>query len=103
MAFPLTSAWKKNFADEGGFAAGATELALPGTRPTWKRVRTPVAEGVRITMRTTLPGSDAEVIMSQTYLHTEGSVYIVAYTTSPVMTKTYNRVFNRSVRSLREV
>jgi hypothetical protein len=103
MAFPLNDAWKEDFADEEGFADGAAELALPGTKPTWKRVKTPVAEGVRITLRTTLPGSDAEVIMTQNYLHTSTSVYIVSYTTSPEMVKTYSKLFNRSAQSLREV
>jgi hypothetical protein len=103
MAFPLNDAWKENFADEAGFLDGVGELALPGTKPTSKRVTTPVASGVRITMRTTLPGSDAEVIMIQNYLHTSTSVYIVSYTTSPDMAKTYSRLFDRSAHSLREV
>ena len=103
MAFPLNDAWKENFADEGGFAAGASELALPGTKPTSEPVKTPVAEGVRVTLRTRLPGYDAPVIMTQNYLHTSKNVYIVSYTTSPEMVKTYSKLFNRVAQSLREV
>lgn len=103
MAFPLNDAWRENFADAGGFAEGAAELAVPGTTPTSKRVKTPVAEGVRVTLRTTLPGSEAEVIMTQNYIHTSTSVYIVSYTTSPEMAKSHSRLFNRSVQSLREI
>ena len=102
MAFPLNDAWKENFADAGGFAEGAAAQALPGTTPTSTPVKTPVAEGVRVTLRTMLPGSDAEVVMTQNYIHTAETVYVVSYTTSPEMVKNHSGLFNRSVQSLRE-
>lgn len=104
MAFPRGDNWDdETFADEGGFRDGARKLAVPGTTPTSQRVKTPVASGVRVRVRTTLPGSSVQVIMTQYYLHTRKSVYIVTYTASPKMTATYDRLFVRSVRSLREV
>jgi len=103
MAFPLNDAWKDNFADEGGFAAGAAELAVPGTTPKSMPIKTAVAEGVRVALRTTLPGSDAVVLMTQNYLRTSDTVYIISYTSSLEMVNTYHQLFNRVAQSLREV
>lgn len=103
MAFPLTDAWKDNFADEGGFAAGAAELALPGTTPKSAPIKTPVADGVRVVLRTTLPGTDARVLMTQNYLHTSDTVYIISYTSSLEMANTHHKIFDRVAQSLREV
>ena len=102
MTFPLNDKWKENFVDDE-FLDGVQELALPGTTPTSQRVTTPIAEGIRITMRTTVPGSEIEVIMTQYYLRTGTSVFLVSYTTSPDSTTTHARLFERSVQSLRLV
>jgi hypothetical protein len=103
MTFPLNDKWNENFADVPGFLDGVQKLALPGTTPTSQRVTTPIAEGVRITVRTTVPNSEIEVIMTQYYLRTSTSVFLVSYTTSLDSPKTYARLFDRSVQSLRLV
>ncbi len=103
MTFPLNDKWNENLADTEGFLEGVKELAVPGTTPTAQRVTTPIAEGLRITMRTTLPGSEIEVIMTQYYLGTDTSIFLVSYTSSPDSMKTQSRLFERSVQSLRLV
>jgi hypothetical protein len=104
MTFPLNDNWKDNFAaEDSGFLDGVQKLALPGTTPTSQPMKTPIASGVRITMRTTAPGTEIEVIMTQYYLRTGTAVFILSYTASPDASKTYARLFDRSVQSLREV
>jgi hypothetical protein len=43
------------------------------------------------------------VVSTQYVIHTRRFAYILAYTASPDVTKTYDRLFERSAHSLREV
>jgi hypothetical protein len=102
IAFPLDDSWAAADFEAGGLD-GARNLALPGTRPTSQRVKTPVASGVRITTLTTLPGSNMHVVMTQYFIHTRTSSYILSFTASQAAMSTYDRLFVRSARSLRDI
>jgi hypothetical protein len=102
LAFPFQNARQAREFEAGGLA-GAREFALPGTKPKVTRVKLPAGAGVRISTRTTLHGTDIRVITTQYFIHTPTSAYILGYTASPDVTKTYGRLFDRSAQSLREV
>jgi hypothetical protein len=102
IAIPLDKTWRsRDF--EAGARSGAAKKALPGTKPKVTRAKTPAGSGIRITTRTKLEGTDIEVISTQYFLHTAKSAYVLSYTASPDVTKTYGLLFVRSARSLREV
>jgi hypothetical protein len=102
IALPLDKTWRARDFEAGGLS-GARKIALPGTKPKVTRAKTPAGSGVRITTRTMAPGTDIEVIKTDYLLHTATSAYILSYTASPDVTKTYGLLFVRSARSLREV
>ena len=102
LAFSRNDAWDpQEF--EAGALEGTRKLALSGTKPRVKRVTTPAGAGIRITTRTKLPGTGTRVIATQYYIQTRSSAYILSYTATPDVTKSYGRLFERSARSLREV
>jgi hypothetical protein len=102
ISMPLDKTWRARDFEAGGLS-GARKIALPGTRPKVTRAKTPAGSGVRITTRTMLAGTDIEVITTKYFLHTAKSAYVLSYTASPDVTKTYGLLFVRSARSLREV
>lgn len=102
IAMPLDKTWRARDFEAGGLS-GARKIALPGTKPKVTRAKTPAGSGVRITVRTKVPGTDIEVIKTSYLLHTDKAAYILSYTASPDVTKTYALLFVRSARSLREV
>ena len=67
------------------------------------KAKTPAGSGIRVTTRTKLTGTDIQVVSTQYFLHTKKAAYVLTYTASPDVTKTYDRLFVRSARSLREV
>ena len=102
LVFPLDDTWRtRDF--EAGALSGARKIALAGTKPKVERVKTPAGSGIRITTRTLLPGTDIKLISMQYFLHTARAAYILSYTASPEVTKTYAPMFERSARSLQEV
>jgi hypothetical protein len=102
VAIPLDKTWRsRDF--EAGARSGASKIALRGTKPKVTRAKTPAGSGIRITTRTKLEGTDIEVISTQYFLHTAKTAYVLTYTASPDVTKTYGLLFIRSARSLREV
>jgi hypothetical protein len=102
VAIPLDKTWRsRDF--EAGARSGASKAALPGTKPKVTRAKTPAGSGIRITTRRKLEGTDIEVISTQYFLHTARTAYVLSYTASPDVTKTYGLLFVRSARSLREV
>jgi hypothetical protein len=88
---------------EAGVLAATREHALPGTKPKVKRMKTPAGAGLRVTSRMKLPGTHITVVSTQYVIHAPRFAYILAYTASPDVTKTYGRLFERSAHSLREV
>ena len=102
IAIPLDKTWRsRDF--EAGARSGASKGALRGTKPKVTRAKTPAGSGIRITTRRKLDGTDIEVISTQYFLHTAKSAYVLSYTATPDVTKTYGLLFIRSARSLREV
>ena len=102
IAMPLDKTWRARDFEAGGLS-GARKIALPGTKPKVTQAKTPAGSGIRITTRAKAPGTDIEVITTSYLLHTAKSAYILSYTASPDVTKTYGLLFVRSARSLREV
>ena len=102
FSIPLDETFKARDFEAGGLKA-ARGFALPGTKPKVTKAKTPAGSGTRITTRTKLTGTDIPVISTQYFLHTRKSAYVLTYTASPDVTKTYARLFVRSARSLREV
>ncbi len=102
FSVPLGDARNARAFEAGGLKA-ARGFALPGTKPKVTKAKTPAGSGVRITTRTKLSGTDIEVISTQYFLHTKKTAYVLTYTATPDVTKTYGRLFVRSARSLREV
>ncbi len=100
--FPLDDTFRARDFEAGGLS-GARKDALPGTKPKVTRAKTPAGSGTRVTVRTTVPGTDIQVISTRYFLHTRKSAYVLSYTASPDVTKTYDRLFVRSARSLREM
>jgi hypothetical protein len=102
IAMPLDNTWRARDFEAGGLS-GARKIALPGTKPKVTRAKTPAGSGIRITTRAMAAGTDIEVISTSYLLHTAKSAYILSYTATPDVTKTYGLLFVRSARSLREV
>ena len=102
ISIPLDETWRARDFEAGGLS-GARKIALPGTKPKVTRAKTPAGSGIRITTRTMLAGTDIEVITTKYFLHTAKAAYVLSYTASPDVTKTYALLFVRSARSLREV
>ena len=102
FSIPLGAAWNARAFEAGGLKA-ARGFALEGTKPKVTKAKTPAGSGIRVTTRTKLTGTDIQVVSTQYFLHTKKAAYVLTYTASPDVTKTYDRLFVRSARSLREV
>jgi hypothetical protein len=102
IKIPLDETFRARDFEAGGLS-GARKIALRGTKPEVSRAKTPAGSGVRITTQTKAPGTQVKVITMKYFLHTATSAYVLSYTASPDVMKTYRLLFVRSARSLLEV
>jgi hypothetical protein len=99
LAMPRTPDWRpREF--EAGALHGARQIAVAGTRPTFKRIRLAVGRAVRIRFRAQTPFG--VMAATQYVVHTRTTAFILGYGTPPKFARRYAAVFERSARSLRQ-